>query len=174
MSLIQNLSGRRMSLTSQGSGVPSIGGLSNESVGYDSSSSDWPDDASASDRESIQSWASKQQEKEAEDSDDLFGTKEEQHMRRWFIVVTLGLSIMGVLVSVYTYYYLLGHQEENFESGVSIIFGGWFCKCILSLTQYAPVFMPGLCPDTPVSQHSTSYNRCLQLQNERAGEGFAE
>ena len=120
MSLVQSLTGRRGSLASQGSGLPagSISvGHSVESGGYESSSSDWPDDAS--DKESLQSWASKQQEKEAEDADDLFATKEEEHMRKWFIVITLTLVGVGIGVSVFTYYYLIGKEEENFKIGVS-------------------------------------------------------
>ena len=121
MSLMHSLSGRRTSLASQGSGIPagSIGGgLSVESGGYESSSSDWPDDAS--DKESLQSWAKEQQEKEAEDEDDLFASKEEQHLRRWFIVISFALMIVGVCVSVFTYYYLVGQEQDNFEIGVSM------------------------------------------------------
>ena len=111
---------RRASNNSQGSGIPggsSSVGPSVGSIGYDSSSSDWPDDAS--DKESLQSWAKEQQEKEAEDEADLFATKEEQHLRRWFIVITFALMIVGVCVCVFTYYYLTGQEDENFELGVS-------------------------------------------------------
>lgn len=113
--------GRRISIDHQlGSGIP---GGSHASVGpsigsaFDSDSSSWPDDGS--DKESLQSWAKEQQEKEAEDEDDLSAAKEEKHLRRWFIVITFALMIVGVLVSVFTYYYLSGEEEENFEIGVS-------------------------------------------------------
>jgi Cell division protein CrgA len=110
---------RRSSNQSQGSipGGSSVGLSAGSAYVGDSSSSDWPDDAS--EKESLRSWAKEQQEKEAQDEDDQFAAKEEQHLRRWFIFIAFGMMIVGIVVSVITYYYLHGEEIENFEVGVS-------------------------------------------------------
>jgi hypothetical protein len=82
-----------------------------------SSDSDWPDDMS--DKESLQSWAKEQKEKEAEDDHEMSAIKEEQHLRRWFLAVPVVLLLVGVGVSLFTFYYLSGNEQKNFERAVS-------------------------------------------------------
>lgn len=86
--------------------------------GSGSSDSDWPDDMS--DKESLQSWAKEQQEKE-EDDDGLISSKEQQDLRKWFLVITLLLLLLGVGVSVATFYYLNGQQQNTFQRAVSFV-----------------------------------------------------
>ncbi|CAB9516323.1 Receptor-type guanylate cyclase gcy [Seminavis robusta] len=78
-----------------------------------SSDSDWPDDMS--DKESLQSWAKDTQKQEEEDDEDLFGTKEEHNLKRWFIVVTVLLLFLAIGVSVFTYWYLSTQEQDTFE-----------------------------------------------------------
>jgi hypothetical protein len=82
-----------------------------------SSDSDWPDDMS--DKESLQSWAKEQKEKEAEDDLEMFAAKEEQHLRRWFLTIPVLLLTVGVGVSLFAFYYLMGQEQKNFERAVS-------------------------------------------------------
>jgi hypothetical protein len=87
-------------------------------LGYGELSSDessWPSDAS--DKESLQSWKHKH---DTEDDEEMErAAKEEEGVRRWFLVVTALMVLAGTGITVYTFFYLKGQEEDEFVRTVS-------------------------------------------------------
>ena len=110
---------RRFSNSRRNSNNAGGGPADANALGYgDLSGSDessWPSDAS--DKESLQSW--KKHNKDEDDDDMQLAAKEEQEARRWFLMVTALMVLAGIGITVYTYFYLTGKEEDEFERTVS-------------------------------------------------------
>jgi len=76
-----------------------------------------------SDKESMLSWAQQQEEKE-EKEDTKEEREQETRLKRWFLALTFAMVVVGVAMSVFTYYYLSNEEQQAFESTVRS--WGWF------------------------------------------------